>query len=111
MFMDLITKSTECKQTIRVKEEDKIFAIHALAVLELHHELRENNVNKTVRELCQLDQHLKPLSNTVLFNYLVAFGQYGIPTLRNFLSGPTNLSEDDITRLVSQCKSDLESRL
>lgn len=90
---------------------DSIFAINALAVIDLHDRDTEKGTGRTLRDIVLANQHLAHTMGTLRMGYLLTFGRQSIPLLRKFLIIQHSYTKDRIDSEVQQIVDEMSKNL
>lgn len=66
--------------------EDITFALHALAVIEVHSSQSSGGQKMTIRKIAQHDSYLSLREHYLLFEFMCSFGQHAVPVFERYLS-------------------------
>ena len=88
-------------QSETVTIPDNLFAIHALAIIQVHDEQGEEQ-EMTLTHIAMSDEHIKFTRGTIRFSYFVTFGRQAIPLLRKTLAVVFRMSDEEIGSEVAK---------
>lgn len=66
--------------------DDITFALHALAVIEVHSNQNDEGKKMTIRQIARCDSYLANKENNLLFNMMCSFGQHAVPVFEKYLA-------------------------
>lgn len=82
MELDLKKSSTAAAPPM----DDLTFALHALAVIEVHSHQEQQGTKMTIRQIAQHDSYLCHRETQLMFSMMCSFGQHAVPVYEKYLT-------------------------